>query len=127
MTPALPAFTSESDLRIDPSAPFVESESLEPRKSTVTTGDPANDGAEEPSIVTVSVIDGSEARPTRIVPATPKSMVSAPGLSLDWTIARRSEPAPEGIEARHRERGQELPAFQDLDAADPRMHGRSTA
>ena len=43
---------------------------------------PANDGAVEPSMVTVSVIAGSEVLPTRIVPATSKSMVSGPGCCV---------------------------------------------
>ena len=95
MTPALPALTSESDLRIDPSEPVANRSPLVPWKFTVTTGEPANDGAVAPSMVTVSVIAGSEVRPIRIVPATPKSIVSAPGCALDAMIAWRSEPAPE--------------------------------
>ncbi len=66
-----------------------------PWKLTVTTGEPANPGADEPSMVTVLVIAGSDVRPTRIVPATAKSIVSGPGWSLDAMIACRSEPAPE--------------------------------
>src|SRR4051794_27678018 len=97
VTPALPAFTSETDRKVDPSAPPANFKPLEPWKSIVTRGDPANDGAEEPSIVTVSVSEGSDDRPTRIVPATPKSMVSAPGASLDWMIAWRREPGPEEL------------------------------
>ena len=33
------------------------------------------------------VIAGSDALPTRIVPETPKSIVSGPGFLLAWTIA----------------------------------------
>src|SRR3954451_9597348 len=95
VTPALLGFTSETDRKDDPSAPVSNFRPLEPWKSIVTRGDPANDGAEEPSIVTVSVSEGSDDRPTRIVPATPKSIVSGPGASLDWMIAWRREPGPE--------------------------------
>ena len=66
-------------------------------------------------MVTVSVIAGSEVRPIRIVPATSKSMVSAPGcvVGRDDRLAER---ARSGImEVRHRECGQEFAAFQDLD------------
>ena len=102
-----------------------------PRKSMVTTGVPANAGAVVPSIVTVFVIAGSEVRPTRIVPATLKSIVLAPGCALAARIAWRSEPAPESLQVRHRERGQELPIFQDLHApglraSASRAHGMVT-
>ncbi len=87
VTPALPARTSESDLSVDPSEPPAKRSPLVPWKFTVTTGDPANDGAEEPSMVTVPVIAGSDVRPIRIVPATSKSIVSGPGWALDAMIA----------------------------------------
>ena len=46
-----------------------------------------NVGAVEPSMLNASVIEGSEVFPTRIVPATSKSITSAPGAAFDSTIA----------------------------------------
>src|SRR5205823_5183991 len=47
-----------------------------------------------PSIVTGSVRAGSPVRPTRIVPATAKSIASGTGVALAWRIAWRSDPDP---------------------------------
>ena len=94
VTPALPAFTSESDSRTDPSEPDANFNPRVPRKFTVTRGVPVNPGAVVPSIATVLVIAGSDVRPRRIVPETPKSIVLAPGWAFDSMIAWRNEPDP---------------------------------
>ena len=52
VTPELPELTSERELTVEPSAPLAKFKPLVPRKSIVTTGEPANDGAVEPSIAT---------------------------------------------------------------------------
>ena len=119
VTPALPAFTSASDWRLEPSEPELNRSPFVPWKFTVTTGEPANDGAEAPSMVTVLVIAGSD------VPADPDRArhgeVDRVGARMlvgrDDRLAERAGPGT--VEVRHRERGQELATFQDLDAAQP--------
>ncbi len=97
VTPAFPALTSESDLRIEPSEPPLNWSPWVPPKSTVTTGAPAKSGAVVPSIETGLVIAGSDVAPTRIVPGTLKLMTSNPGAASAWRIAWRREPGPESL------------------------------
>ena len=63
-------------------------------KSSVTTGLPAYPGADEPSSSSESVTVG-RADFSEIVPATLKSIASAPLCVLAAMIASRSEPGPE--------------------------------
>ena len=119
VTPALPARTSASDWRLEPSEPLANRSPFEPWKFTVTTGDPANDGAEEPSMVTVLVIAGSEvlADPDRAGDVEVDRVGTRLRVGIDDRLAERAGPGV--VQVRHRERGQELPALQDLDAAQP--------
>ena len=94
LMPASLESTSESDWITEPSAPV---ETMSPAlfwKSIVTRGLPLKPGADEPSISSESVIVG-RADESEIVPATLKSIASAPLFVLAAMIASRSEPVPE--------------------------------
>ena len=119
MTPADPALTSESDLRVDPSAPFAKCSPWNPWKSTVTTGDRRTTGPEAPSIVTVSVIAGRDAPRTTGSSRRPEvdRVGARPLIGIDDRLPQRA--GPDVVEVRHGEGGQELTVLEQFEGRLP--------
>ena len=114
VTPAPPALTSDSDRTIDPSEPVAKSKSPRPPwKSTVTTGDPANAGAEVPSIVDpVPVIAGQRPPPHPDRAGDAEVDRVGPRLRIGGDDRLTERPRPDIAQVRHRERRQKLTILQ---------------
>ena len=93
VTPAPAARTTARDESTELSLPGRKRSPGRPAALSVTTGAVTKPGAERPSIVTGPVMPGSADR-REIVPATLKSISSAPGAALACKMADRSDPAP---------------------------------